>query len=96
MCVNDYTNQIWVSGFNDVGKSLFGKTADEMQALKEDDDPEFQRSINNALGQTLNLSVKAKADTYGDQVRVRYQIQSAAHVDWVAAAKQLADEIEKW
>ncbi|GAA5862304.1 hypothetical protein JCM3774_004857 [Rhodotorula dairenensis] len=96
MCVNDYTSQIWVSGFNEVGQDLFGKTADEMQRLKEDDDPEFMRALTGALGRMYNLSLKAKADSFGDQMRVRYQIQKAAPVDWVETAKQLADEIEKW
>ncbi|GAA5978470.1 hypothetical protein JCM10908_004367 [Rhodotorula pacifica] len=96
MCVNDYTNQIWVSGFNEVGQDLFGKSADEMQRLKEDDDPEFTHALTGALGRMYNLSIKAKADSFGDQMRVRYQIQKAAQVDWVEAAKQLAEEIEKW
>ncbi|KWU44939.1 replication factor-a protein [Rhodotorula sp. JG-1b] len=96
MCVNDYTSQIWVSGFNEVGQDLFGKTADEMQRLKEDDETEFTRALTSALGRMYNLNIKAKADSFGDQMRVRYQIQKAAPVDWVEAATKLADEIEKW
>ncbi|BGP46042.1 Replication factor A protein 1 [Rhodotorula kratochvilovae] len=96
MCVNDYTSQIWVSGFNEVGQDLFGKSADEMQALKEDDDPLYQATITAAVGKCYNLSIKAKADSFGDQTRVRYQIQSMAHVDWAAAAKTLASQIEAW
>jgi replication factor A1 len=96
MCVNDYTSQIWVSGFNEVGQDLFGKTADEMQALKEDDDPAFQSTIANAIGKCYNLNIKAQADSFGDQTRVRYQIQKIARVDWAQAAKTLAEQIEKW
>ncbi|GAA5845759.1 hypothetical protein JCM9279_006100 [Rhodotorula babjevae] len=96
MCVSDYTSQIWVSGFNEVGADLFGKTADEMQQLKEDDDPQYQGAIASAVGKAYNLNVKAKADSFGDQTRVRYQIQRMAPVDWVAAAKTLASQIEAW
>ncbi|TNY19811.1 hypothetical protein DMC30DRAFT_417560 [Rhodotorula diobovata] len=96
MCVSDYTSQIWVSGFNEVGADLFGKTADEMQVLKEDDDPAYQGAIASALGKCYNLSIKAKADSFGDQTRVRYQIQRMAPVDWAAAAKTLASQIEAW
>ncbi|GAA5888099.1 hypothetical protein JCM6882_000280 [Rhodosporidiobolus microsporus] len=96
MCINDYTSQIWVSGFNEVGTDLFGKSADEMQQLKEDDDAAFQSALAGALGKTYDLSVKARADTFGDQTRVRYQIQRMQKVEWAKAAKQLAEMIEKW
>ncbi|GAA5841988.1 hypothetical protein JCM11251_001438 [Rhodosporidiobolus azoricus] len=96
MCINDYTSQIWVSGFNEVGMDLFGRSADEMHALKEDDDNAFQTALTAALGKTYDLSIKARADTFGDQTRVRYQIQRMQKVEWAKAAKQLAEMIEKW
>ncbi|GAA5996274.1 replication factor A subunit protein RFA1 [Rhodotorula paludigena] len=96
MCINDYTSQIWVSGFNEVGQDLFGKTADEMKVLQDDDSEEYARALANAIGKMYNLTVKAKADSFGDQTRVRYQIQRIQKIDWAAAAKQLAEQIEKW
>ena len=35
LCVGDYTNQIWLSGFNDVGVALLGKTADAIEILQK-------------------------------------------------------------
>ncbi|BGP13947.1 hypothetical protein JCM10213_005531 [Rhodosporidiobolus nylandii] len=96
MCVNDYTTQIWVSGFNEVGQDIFGKSADEMQALKEDDDAAFTAAVAAAHGKTYDFNIKARADTYGDQTRVRYQIQRMQKVEWGKAAKELAEMIEKW
>ncbi|GAA5987161.1 hypothetical protein JCM11641_002150 [Rhodosporidiobolus odoratus] len=96
MCVNDYTTQIWVSGFNEVGSDIFGKTADEMQALKEDDDNAFTATVAAAHGKTYDFTIKARADTFGDQTRVRYQIQRMQKVEWGKAARELAEMIEKW
>ncbi|GAA5868477.1 hypothetical protein JCM8547_006286 [Rhodosporidiobolus lusitaniae] len=96
MCVNDYTSQIWVSGFNEVGQDVFGKSADEMQQLKEDDEPLFNKAVQAALGKTYNFNIKARADTFGDQTRVRYQINRMVGVDWAKATRELAEQIEKW
>jgi Replication factor-A C terminal domain len=34
MAVGDHTGQIWLSGFNDVGTTLFGLTADELHSIR--------------------------------------------------------------
>ncbi|GAA6016502.1 hypothetical protein JCM10207_002819 [Rhodosporidiobolus poonsookiae] len=97
MCVSDYTSQLWMSGFNEVGQELFGKTADQMQELKEaGDDDAYQAAVASATGKTFNFNVKAKADSFGDQTRVRYQINRMAPVEWAKAALELAAQIEKW
>ncbi|GAA6027015.1 hypothetical protein JCM8097_006042 [Rhodosporidiobolus ruineniae] len=96
MTISDYTGQIWVSGFNEVGQALFGKSADELQALKEDDEAAFGAAVSAAFGRMLTLNIKARADTYGDQTRVRYQINRFADMDWGKAALELAEQIEKW
>jgi replication factor A1 len=96
MCINDHTSQIWVSGFNEVGADIFGRSADEMQALKEEDDALFQKAVSSACAKTYNFNIKARADTFGDQTRVRYQINRMGKVEWGKAAKELAELIEKW
>lgn len=69
MCVGDYTNQMWLSGFNDVGLTIIGKSADDMVALKDEDEGEFNRVLAHACGKMYDFSVRAKAETYGDQTR---------------------------
>ncbi|GAA5921776.1 hypothetical protein JCM1841_001858 [Sporobolomyces salmonicolor] len=89
LAVNDYTSQIWLSGFNEVGQEILGKTADEMQQLKDDDEQQFTAIITSALGKQFNFNVKAKADSFGDQTKVRYQLQRLAPVNFVEAAKSM-------
>ncbi|SCV68933.1 BQ2448_1953 [Microbotryum intermedium] len=94
IAVNDFTNQVWLSGFNEMGLQLLKRTANEMQQLKDENEEEFQSVINKALGTMYNFSVKAKADSFNDQVKVRYQLQKAAPVNWVEDAKVLAEQIQ--
>ncbi|GAA5947290.1 hypothetical protein JCM3765_001610 [Sporobolomyces pararoseus] len=90
--VNDFTSQIWLSGFNEIGEQLFSQTADQMQALKEDDEASFLAIVQNQLGKMFNFNVKAKADSYGETTRVRYQAQRMVNVDFVAAGKEMFDQ----
>ena len=69
MCFGDYTNQIWLSGFNDVGVTLLGKTADEMNRLKEEDEGDFNQIVAQGCGKMYDFSLRAKAETYGDNTR---------------------------
>ncbi|GAA5900278.1 replication factor A subunit protein RFA1 [Sporobolomyces salmoneus] len=89
LAVNDFTSQIWLSGFNEIGEQLFERSANEMQAMKEDDEPQFLAVVQNSLGKMFNFNVKAKADSYGDTTRVRYQAQRMAQIDFVAAGKEM-------
>ena len=34
MAVGDHTGQMWLSGFNDVGNTLFGMTGNELHDMK--------------------------------------------------------------
>lgn len=89
LAVNDFTSQIWLSGFNEIGEQLFERTANEMQELKDEDEPQFSAIVQNQLGKMFNFNVKAKADSFGDTTRVRYQAQRMATVDFVAAGKEM-------
>ncbi|KAM0792535.1 hypothetical protein ACM66B_005204 [Microbotryomycetes sp. NB124-2] len=95
MTVSDFTGQIWLSGFNDMGEQLLGKTANEMQALKEEDSGQHDAITHAAIGKMFNFSIRAKADTFRDETRVRYHIQKAAPVDYAEAAKQMLETMSQ-
>ncbi|KAK4058715.1 Replication factor A protein 1 [Microbotryomycetes sp. JL221] len=89
LTASDFTGQLWLSGFNDLGVQLLGKTANEMHALKENDSATHDAVLHGAIGQTYNFNIRAKADNYRDETRVRYHIQKAAPVNFVEAAKDM-------
>ncbi|GAA6061586.1 hypothetical protein JCM10212_004336 [Sporobolomyces blumeae] len=92
LAVNDFTSQIWLSGFNEIGQEILGVSANEMQALKEEDEAQFNQIVQAVIGRQYNFNVKAKADSYGDTTRVRYQAQRLAKVDFAAAGKELFEQ----
>ncbi|KAL8305036.1 hypothetical protein RB597_004020 [Gaeumannomyces tritici] len=94
--VNDHTGQLWVSCFDDVGRIIMGKSADELMALKEEDEESFTRAFEAANCRRLSFRCRAKMDTFGEVQRVRYQVMSAAPMDWKGEAARLTEMIKQF
>lgn len=100
--VEDAFGQAWLSCFDEVGRNIMGMSADTMQQLKErsenEGDMEAKKTLDaafaNAMCQTYNFKVKAKADTYQDTQRVRFQVTNAWSLDYAQEALKLAEQIK--
>lgn len=68
--VNDHTGQLWLSVFDDVGKIIMnGKSADDLMALREEDETRLAAEFDAANCTKLNFRCRAKMDTFNDQQR---------------------------
>lgn len=68
--VNDHTGQLWLSCFDEVGRVIMnGKTADDLMALKEEDEASLTSEWDAANCTKLNFRCRAKMDTFGDAQR---------------------------
>lgn len=91
MAVADYSGQAWLQGFNDVGQVIFGMSADELMEIKDRNDVEFTKIVEQATGTAYNYACRAKQDTYNDTTRVRYSIQRILPLNYQEEAKYLSD-----
>lgn len=95
--VQDHTGQLWLSGFNDVGEQMLDITASEFHALKEDgQDAETALHLLKGAGKLYMFNIRAKQETYNDNLRARYTITKMQPVDYVKAGEELADAIKKY
>ncbi|TLS24224.1 hypothetical protein PpBr36_08460 [Pyricularia pennisetigena] len=94
--VTDHTGQLWLSCFDDVGRIIMGKSADELMALKDENFEAFTREFENANCRKLSFRCRAKMDTFGDNQRVRYQVMGATKMDWKSEAARLAELIKQF
>lgn len=67
--VNDHTGQMWLTAFDEVGKLVIGKSADELMEMKENDPPAMERVFEDANCKMMTFKVRCKTDTYQDQAR---------------------------
>jgi len=91
MAVADYTDQMWLQGFNDVGQIIFGKPADEMMKLRGENEELFNDHVHQSTGKLYEFGVRAKQDTYNDQTRVRYGITKVQQVDYATEVKSMLE-----
>lgn len=94
----DATGSMWLSVFDELAEKLLGKSAAEMMALKQaGDDPAYEAVYENACFHVGVFRVRAKADTYQDETRVRCSLVATDAVEDVALdllAQQLqADQL---
>lgn len=96
---NDAFGQAWLSCFDEVGRMIMGKTADELHELSEDNmsdenNKAYLNIFSEANFKTYIFRCRAKLDTYDGQQRVRYQVLSANPVNYAAEAARLVEQIK--
>ena len=81
--VVDHTGSFYLSCFDEVGRLIMGKSADEVMQLKEDmnDKDVFQ----NATYQVFNFKCRAKMETYQDQPRYSFR-KTRYFLDWLTGS----------
>lgn len=92
----DFTDQIWISTFNEVGEQILGESADTMAQWQVDEDPRFQKAIAAVTGVMFNFGCRAKAESYQDVTRVRFHATKASRVDWIDSSKLLLETIKSY
>jgi len=73
--VSDHTGQLWLSVFDNEGRMIMGKSADEVQELKDNDDKNaIDALFLDAAYKSFVFRVKAKMDNFRDEQR---------YIDWL-------------
>ncbi|CEH13439.1 probable replication factor-a protein 1 [Ceraceosorus bombacis] len=91
--VQDYSGQMWLSGFNDIGELLIGHTADELNDIKEQNESEFHSILHRASNRQYIFNCRAKQDTFNDTTRVRYTVTRAKELSSAAEFSKFGLEL---
>lgn len=67
--VSDHTGQIWLSCFDESGRTIMGMSGDQLMELKENDETAATEAFAEANCKTYNFRVRAKMDSFQDQNR---------------------------
>ncbi|OLL22101.1 Replication factor A protein 1 [Neolecta irregularis DAH-3] len=94
--VNDHTGQAWFSTFDDVGKQIMGKTADELFQLKEENEQAYLDVINGATCTTFNFRCRAKQDNFQGQAWAYLVVLGATTINFTQASKELIELINAY
>ncbi|KAI9353388.1 hypothetical protein DFJ73DRAFT_828424 [Zopfochytrium polystomum] len=92
----DFTGQQWVSFFNETAEVIFGKTANELNAMYEENEDTFKEFLRSCFFKQYNLRIRAKVDTYNSESRVRLTCVSVEPIQYGPGAHELADLIKAY
>jgi replication factor A1 len=67
--ISDHTGHMWLSCFDESGRTIMGKSADELMDLQTADPVSFAEAFETANCRKLQIRCRAKADTYNDSER---------------------------
>ena len=75
--VQDHTGQMWLSGFDDTGRVILGKSADEVAEMKENEESKSVEAVfEEANCQSYVFRCRAKLDNYRDEQRYVSRVPS--------------------
>ncbi|KAF8965199.1 hypothetical protein BDZ97DRAFT_1904099 [Flammula alnicola] len=91
LAVADYSGQAWLQGFNDVGMTIFGMSANQLLEIRDRDISEYNVIMHKANSNTYNFSCRAKQDTYNETTRIRYGISRIIPLNYKEEAMAMRD-----
>lgn len=93
MKVMDHSSSHWVSGFDEVGTVLFGKSAQEFRAMRENDPSLAEQIIEDATFRPMLMKFTVKERVWRDEQQIRYTLVRAESINFAQEGRMLLQEI---
>ncbi|CAF1562798.1 unnamed protein product [Rotaria magnacalcarata] len=93
--ISDATGSQWISAFSNEAESLLGMTADEFGNHKLNQNENIIDDIfRKATNRERIFKLRAKADHFNDERRIRFTSMRISDVDWSSHGRRLMEEIK--
>jgi len=90
----DFSDNHWVTCFQETAEQILGKKADEIGQLKETDEPAFDHLFTEANFKSFVFRMRAKMETFNDDHRLKTICLQALPVGCKEYNQKLISEIE--
>jgi len=94
MNIGDYSDGVWATCFQETAEKMLGASSEEIGNLSEQNEDRFNAVFAEASFKSYAFRMRAKADTYNDETRVKHTIVGLEDVDYAAMNKMMIKEIE--
>jgi len=97
MQIADSTGSIWVTCFRDVALHIMNdRPATELIGLQTGNEGEYNMAFEDAAHKWYSFRIRAKLDTYREELRVQYSVFSANPVDYTKECHRLLSIIDSY
>ena len=93
--LSDFSDNQWVTFFQETAEAVLGRPADELGSLRNDNENEFDQIFQEANFKPYVFKLRAKMETYNDESRLKTVCLQATPVNFRDYNKVLLDNIEK-
>ncbi|RLV93674.1 Replication factor A protein 1 [Spathaspora sp. JA1] len=93
--IMDESGQIWITLFDNEAKKLFAMEANELIKIQQETPEQFNETIASVTFKEYQFRLRARQDTYNDQLRVRYQAVGIDFLDYNAECEFLCKELDQ-
>jgi len=95
MAMADCTDNQWVSCFQEQGESILGTNSEELGAMFLNDRLAYDKVFTAATFQRFTMRLRAKADTYNDDQRIKHTLFSAVPINYKDYNKKMIKDLEE-
>ncbi|CAK9440426.1 uncharacterized protein LODBEIA_P45260 [Lodderomyces beijingensis] len=96
--IMDSSGQIWVTLFDEQAKKLLGMDANQLMQLSQEEAASDKNPVAEVMQKNyfkeFNFRIRAKQDTFNDQLKIRYQCVGLFDVDFNAECEYLCRELD--
>jgi len=94
--ISDATGSQWINVFRNEAEALLGITADEFGNHRMNQNESIiEDVIRKAMNRERLFKLRAKAEQYNDERKIRFTCVSVADIDWSSHGRRLLDEIKQ-
>ena len=91
----DCTDNQWVQSFQDQGEAILGINSEELGAMSLNDRAAYDKIFTAATFQRLNMRLRAKADFYNDEQKVKHTLVSSTAINYNEYNKKMIQDLEE-
>jgi len=93
--IADATDNQWINCFQEVGEAILQTSSQELGTMQQMDPEGYNRVFQEATFKKFNFRLRAKADNYNDEQRIRHTIMSAEKVNLDTYNKMMIKELRE-
>ena len=93
--IADATDNQWVNCFQEQGEAILQRTSQELGMMQQNDPEGYSKVLQEATFQKFNFRLRAKADNYNDEQRVRHTIMAVEKVNVESYNRMMIKELRE-
>ncbi|CAL5229462.1 g12788 [Coccomyxa viridis] len=93
--LEDHTGTEWVTAFQEEAKALVGRSAEEMQQLKDAASPEFDSILASVSFKPCVFKMRISEETWNEEQRIRINVSRIDPLDFAKESVGLLDLIDR-